>query len=153
MRRFLNHEAGVAIVELALIAPFLILLTIGIIDIGVYARNGIEVGNAARAGAAYGAYNTTNANNTTGMVNAAIADAAEIKLVSTDVSAKWYCTCDATPATTVTSCSPVPPCASTDHLDSYATVTVSKQFGTLIAFPGLPSTQTLVRTATQRISP
>lgn len=55
-RRFLS-ESGQSLVELALIAPLLLILTIGIAELGRYAYFGILVGNAARAGAAWGAQN------------------------------------------------------------------------------------------------
>ncbi len=153
MKGFVADDAGVAILELALTAPFLILMTIGIIDIGRFARDGIEVGNAARAGASFGAYNATNSTNTNGIASAATSDASDVSLLATEVASSTYCSCGGTSGTQVTNCSPVPACAGSDHLDSFVSVTVVKSFSPSIAYPGLPPTLTISRTATQEISP
>ena len=153
MKSLFASDDGVAIVELALIAPFLILLTIGIIDIGLFARDSIEIANAARAGAEFGAYSTANSTNAMGIQLAATSDATDVALVSTDVSSSTYCSCGANPSSHVAACNPVPTCATSDHLDSFVTVTVAKSFTPLINYPGIFSTLPLSRTATQEISP
>lgn len=153
MKRFLAGDDGAAIVELALVAPFLILLTIGIIDIGRFARESITIGNAARAGAQYGAYTSTNSTDTVGIASAAQSDATDIALAATDVSSSTYCSCGGTPGVTVTDCNPTPTCANSDHIDLFVRVTVSKSFTSLITYPGIPTTHTLTKTATQEISP
>ncbi len=153
MKRFAGNDTGVAILELALTAPFLILMTIGIIDIGRFARDGIEVGNAARAGASFGAYDVANSTSTNGIASAATSDASDVSLLATEVASSTYCSCGQTPGTHVASCSPVPTCASGDHLDAFVSVTVVKAFSPSMAYPGLPATITVSRTATQEISP
>ncbi|MGC1905812.1 MAG: TadE/TadG family type IV pilus assembly protein, partial [Candidatus Acidiferrum sp.] len=57
MRRekILSTRSGQTVVELALLLPFLLMLVIGVTEIGRYAYYDILVANAARAGAAYGA--------------------------------------------------------------------------------------------------
>ena len=57
--------------EMAFILPILLILVLGVIEIGRYAYIAILVGNAARAGAAYGAQNKQLANDSTGIQNAA----------------------------------------------------------------------------------
>ena len=153
MKRLISSDGGAAIVELALVAPFLILLTIGIIDIGRFAHESITIGNAARAGAEFGAYSSVNSTNAPAIASAAQADATDVSLLPTDVSSTMYCSCGATPGTTVTTCNPTPTCASSDHLDSFVSVTVTKSFSSLINYPGIASTLTLTKTATQEISP
>jgi len=49
-----RSESGQSLVEVALLLPFLVLMMLGVIELGRYAYIGILVGNAARAGAAYG---------------------------------------------------------------------------------------------------
>ena len=153
MKRLFVSDDGVAIVELALIAPFLILLTIGIIDIGRFARDSIEISNAARAGAEFGAYSAANSTNVMGIQSAATSDATDVALLSTDVSSSTYCSCGATPGTPVVACNPTPVCAASDHRDMFVTVTVTKSFKPLIGYPGITSTLPVKRTATQEISP
>src|SRR5215467_2035882 len=67
-RRF---QTGQAMLELAFILPILVLLVIGVIEIGRYAYISILVGNAARAGAAFGSQNLSTNGNTAGINNAA----------------------------------------------------------------------------------
>lgn len=151
MRRAFADDGGVAILELALIAPLLILLTLGIVEVGLYARVGIEVGNAARAGVQYGAQTTATAQDTAGITSAAQNDAHEIASLS--VTPSYYCTCDAVPGTHYASCASVPACATGDHQDEYVQVTATKTFAPLIQIAGLPSSLTVTKTATQQVSP
>jgi Flp pilus assembly protein TadG len=67
-------QAGNALVEFAVIAPFMIVLIVGIIDLGRFAFFSIQVANAARAGAAYGSQSIGTAFNPTGMAAAVVAD-------------------------------------------------------------------------------
>src|SRR5882757_2221976 len=67
-------ESGQALVELAFILPVLLLLALGVIEIGRYAYIAILVGNAAHAGAMYGSLGTNQAKDQTGIQNAALYD-------------------------------------------------------------------------------
>lgn len=69
-----NSQGGNAIVEFAVIAPFLILMIVGVVDLSRYAYFSIQVANAARAGAAYGSQNNVTAFNGDGMAAAVVAD-------------------------------------------------------------------------------
>lgn len=55
MRVFI-HEKGQGLVEFALILPFLLVLIVGIVEMGVVLNRQITVINAAREGARFGAY-------------------------------------------------------------------------------------------------
>lgn len=151
MNAFASAADGAAILELALIAPFLILMAIGIVEIGLYTRVGIEVGNAARAGVQYGSQTTAASIDATGIKSAAIADANEV--TSLTVRSSIYCTCHKTPGTHVSSCSPVPVCVTGDHLENYVSVIAETTFTPLIATAGIPSSMTISKTASQLISP
>lgn len=61
-KRRLPAESGQSLVEVALMLPFLLLLAFGVIEIGRYAYIAILVGNAAHAGAFYGAHVNTALN-------------------------------------------------------------------------------------------
>jgi Flp pilus assembly protein TadG len=58
-----RSERGQSLMELSLLAPVLLVLVIGLVEMGRYASLAIEVGNAARAGAQYGAQSLANAAN------------------------------------------------------------------------------------------
>ena len=61
LRALLRSERAQSLVELALLTPLLLILIIGVVEMGRYASLGILVGNAARAGAQYGAQNFAHA--------------------------------------------------------------------------------------------
>src|ERR1700730_5920845 len=71
-------ERGQSLVELAFVLPVLLLLLVGIIEIGRFAYYSILVSNAARAGAQYGAQSLAAAADTTGTSNAGTNDATGI---------------------------------------------------------------------------
>jgi Flp pilus assembly protein TadG len=122
---------GAAAVELAVLLPFLTYLLVGAVDFARVFYYSLTVMNCAREGAIYASTNATNATNTTGIQNAALADAAGIS-----------------PAPTVSSLT------GTDGSgNAIVTVTVSYPFKTITSYPGIPSPITLVRTVQMRILP
>src|SRR5262245_21571803 len=52
------RQSGQALVELALALPILLLLALGVVEIGRYAYISSLIGNAAHAGAVYGSQGT-----------------------------------------------------------------------------------------------
>ncbi len=70
----LVREHGQSLVELAFVVPLLLLLLVGIIEIGRFAFYSILVSNAARAGAQYGAQSLASASDTVGIAAAANRD-------------------------------------------------------------------------------
>jgi len=68
-------EHGQALLEFAFVLPLLCLLMVGIVEIGRAARMSIVVTNSATAGTEFGAQGSSNANNTSGIQNAALCDA------------------------------------------------------------------------------
>ena len=167
----LARDDGQSILEMAVAAPFLLLLLAGAFDVGQYFYDGIEIGNAARAGASYGASLYANKDQATQIVAAVTADAPEMKLQTTapsDITSAaqtlpqtdpptgfTVCACDSTP-TNLGPCSgpSTPTCsASTDRLDTFVEVVVSHTFTPTIAFPGISPTLKISRTAIQEVSP
>lgn len=72
--QLIKSKSGQALVEVALLTPFLLLLLLGVIEMGRYMYLGILVGNAARAGAAYGSQGTPQSVDTANICNAASYD-------------------------------------------------------------------------------
>jgi Flp pilus assembly protein TadG len=64
-------EAGQGLVETVLILPFLLILIIGIVELGIVLQRQITVVNAAREGARFGAFGGPTENVYTQTVNAA----------------------------------------------------------------------------------
>ncbi len=130
--------------------PFLLLLLIGTIEVGTYMYDGIEVGNGARAGVQYGAQSPVYANDQNGIATAVQADAVDLSGLA--VTSGTFCTCESNHAAHV-SCSGVSPCAASDPRDTYVQDVVAKQFNPFVVFPGLPSSLTITRTASQQVTP
>jgi Flp pilus assembly protein TadG len=150
-----RFQAGVAFIELVIVLPLLMMLLIGLIEIGRLAYFTIQVGNAAHAGAQYGALSFSNAANTTGMQNAAKKDGQNSIATLNVTAARSVCACwNGTTETAFTTC-PLA-CTSGGRSVTYAQVTVSGTINTLFSYGGvfgLPNQWTVARTATIRVTP
>ena len=135
-------QSGQTIVELALILPLLLMLVLGVTEIGRYAYYDILVANAARAGAAYGAQGMAQAADNNGIQAAAKADG----LSTMTITPLQQCGCSAAglggcPSGAVC---PLPLV--------YIQVTATENFVSLFHYPGLPPNMTLTSTVTMRVS-
>jgi Flp pilus assembly protein TadG len=134
LARLRRNDSGQAVLEVALIAPFVILLLIGAIDLGRLSQFDTKLAASARAGAQFGASNLVNAANDAGMVAAAQSEAQGTILPT--VTASSYCECYGGTATTCT----VGVCASTHRL-LFVMVTASGTFVPIFHY--LKSMQTM----------
>src|SRR5580700_4614278 len=91
-----SAEDGQTLLEVALLTPLLLLLLVGIIEVGRFAYYSIEVTNAARAAVQYGAQSLADAKDTVGLQQAALRDAADVSGMSVTSSA--LCACSDSPA-------------------------------------------------------
>ncbi len=140
-RRFLPSDSGGALLELAVIAPLLLLLLVGAVDYGRAFYTSVTVANAARAGAEYGAQNVAMSVDTAGMKNFAQGDGQDAGTLN--LSATHFCQC----AGVAHACTM---CGGGVAPEVYVQVTATKPLSTLLKYPGLPATITIVRTATFR---
>ncbi len=153
MNRFFNRpawasDAGSALVELAVVLPLLVLVMAGAIDFARVFYTGMELTNAARAGAQYGAYNPAQSGNIAGMKTAATGS---VNITGVTATASRICQC-ATSAGTFSAATCTTTCPSGRHLVVTVTVTASRSFTTLMgSFPGIPHSVDLVRSATLRV--
>jgi len=138
-RTFSRHKSvrhhGQSVVEVALMAPVLLLLLVGTIEIGRYAYYGIEVSSAARAGVQYGAQSLADSKYLAGITKAAQKDAPEV--TGMDVAATNQCACSNSPATFV-GC-PARGCAP-GHGLVFLKVDTTANIRPLFRFPGLAFT-------------
>jgi Flp pilus assembly protein TadG len=124
------RRKAVAAVELAVLLPFLAFIFVVTVDFSRIFYDSLILANCARNGALYGCANPTNAQDTAGIQNAALADATNL-----------------TPAPTVTSTT------GTNSDGNYVQVTVTFTFQTLTNYPGIPNSITLTRTVQMRVTP
>jgi Flp pilus assembly protein TadG len=156
-RRAWASDGGSALVELALSLPLLVLLMVGAIDFARVFYVGMELTNAARAGAQYGAYNPAQSVDIAGM-QAAAAGSVNITIdnppmvMSTPTVPSRNCRCATGTEVLPLETSCATPCPNEQHLVVTVTVTTSKTF-TLVSgsFPGIPQSVNLVRAATLRV--
>jgi Flp pilus assembly protein TadG len=141
-------DAGSALVELAVTLPLLVLVMVGAVDFARVFYMGMELTNAARAGAQYGAYDPAHSGNIAGMQTAATGS---INMTGVTATASRTCQC-ATGTGTFSAATCTTTCPSGQHLVVTVTVTTSKTF-TLLAgsVPGIPHSINLVRAATLRV--
>ena len=148
---------GAALVEYAIAIPVLMFLLIGLIEVGRLAYFTIEVGNAAHAGAQYGALSMSNAADTTGMQNAAKDDGqnsiANLTAVGQYVCACWDGTTQTPSPPTHAACGTA--CTGTGRSITYAQVSATGTINALFNYGalGLPTSWTVTRTATIRVTP
>lgn len=152
-----QKQSGQALIELAVVLPILLLLALGVIEIGRYAYIAILVGNAAHAGAIWGAQSNGQSNNLTGITNAADYDFAGANaainangqpISKLTVTSSFACGCDSGGTVTSEACSDATVCSATAHWVVTLSVTASGQFKSLFSYPGIPSPITITRTAT-----
>ena len=146
-------QRGVSTVEAACMLPFLLLLLLGVVDLGQAFHLAIEVSSAARAGAQYGYQNSTTQQDTAGMIAAAEDNASDVTTWGTN-TALYGCMCSdgteqsqlATSNSTSTSTCSTPPSTCTSkgaQLINYVEVQTQATYTPLFSWPGIPSSITL----------
>jgi Flp pilus assembly protein TadG len=156
-REILRSQSGQTLMEVALLTPLLLLLVIGGIELGRYAYISILVGNAARAGAAYGAENLANSVSTAGIQTAADNDFQNNgqPVSELTVTSSVSCGCDNNGTTSAAGCStttnPTAGTCAAGHWVVMVSVTASGTFNALFNFPGIPKTITVSRTSAIRV--
>lgn len=148
-------ESGQSLVEVALILPFVLLLLMGVIEIGRYAYIGILVGNAARAGAAYGSQSLAQSVDTTGITTAADNDFTNNgqNVSSLNVTSSVACGCDSAGTVAPAACNGAGAgtCAA-GHWTVTLTVTASGTFNPLFKYPGISNSITISRSSSMRVN-
>jgi Flp pilus assembly protein TadG len=140
-------QSGQALLEVALVTPLLLLLAVGIIEIGRYAYYSILVADAARAGAQYGAQNLATAADNAGIRAAAENDGQNLAPLNVTVQHECGCT-----GSSIGGACPATSCASPNHALVYVKVTVSGKFNSLFKYPGIPSSISCDSTELMRVA-
>jgi Flp pilus assembly protein TadG len=156
MKKNLKSQAGGALVEFAITIPLLMLLLVGLIEIGRLTYFGIQVANAARAGAQYGAL--SNPNTTGENMQVAAQNDGRNSIANLQTTAQYVCACWKSSSGTMTPTAPSVaacsvPCSTGGHTVTYAQVSVSGTMRPLFdyGFLGLPDRWVVTRIATIRV--
>ena len=138
-----RNDSGTSLLEVALILPVLVLLILGIVDIGRYAALNIVVSNAAKAGVQYGAQSLATAYDDNGIQIAALQDAG-MTTSSMQVNPSLVCYCSGS------ACGG--PCAAPGIETLYLIVNTSGTFTPLFNYPGLSLASTVSGMAEMRVA-
>ena len=153
----MKSQAGGALVEFAIAIPLLMMLLVGLIEIGRVTYFGIEVANAARAGAQYGSLSYPNTTGTNMQV--AATNDGRNGISNLDTTGQYVCACwnpatgiETPTAPSAAACSV--PCSTGGHSVTYAQVTVSGTIRPLFDYQalGLPDQWVITRVATIRVA-
>ncbi|MBC5811544.1 MAG: pilus assembly protein [Candidatus Eremiobacteraeota bacterium] len=142
-RRF---ERGSAMIELVIMLPTLLLMMIGVVEVGRFAHFSMMVHNAARAGVSYGAQNMVTATDTSGMQTAALNDGQNLSQLS--ATGSYYCKCS---DGTSVSCTDGTACSGLRRI-AYVQVVTSGTFSTLFNYPKIRSSLAISATAVMRVA-
>jgi Flp pilus assembly protein TadG len=123
---------GSALIELALVAPLLLIFVAGVLNYGFALRTAAAAATAARAGAQYGSSGPTQANDTAGIRTAALNAAP--KLTGMTVNSAVSCQC---PGGGAVNCGGT--CVN-GNMSVYVQVTVKATAATFFRYTGLPFT-------------
>jgi Flp pilus assembly protein TadG len=149
LRAHRRGDAGQALVETALTMPLMILLLLGAAELARVAYAAIEVSNAAKAAAQFGAQNSSTSADITGMGIAAAGDAANLTNFSSAVTSA--CSCVTAGTSAAASCASTSCKTGGGYLVQTLTITTSTTFDPLIHLWGLPNTFTLHGHAVQEV--
>jgi Flp pilus assembly protein TadG len=141
---------GVSTIEFALIGSMLALLAVGMLDFGMALWRQMEVGNAARAGAEYGAVHGWGADGSA--ITTAATSAANLGALTAspsqvcgcpDASSGLILTAQSPPCTTV--------CSNGASPSAYISVSTNFSYALIVPFPGVSSPISLSATAVARM--
>jgi Flp pilus assembly protein TadG len=139
-----HDGSGIAAIEFAVIAPVLILIFICLADLGLGISAKMQVDNAAQYGAQYALTNGYNAS----AITAAVKNSSDMS--NLNVAPALICGCPGQNGV-LPRISCVSPCADGSTPGSYARVSVTHTYVTLLPYPGLPSSFNLASQSTVRL--
>jgi len=145
LRRLARDDKGIAGLELALATPMLVLLMTGGFDFGraIYEQHRLTA--ASEAGIQYATASVSNLANSSGIIAAARADAADTTNSLTVTAGS--CTCP----TGATLCAATTTCTGSTVTGSYEKVTVSESYSTIMSYPFVSNPFTLTAQSMVRV--
>jgi Flp pilus assembly protein TadG len=129
-----SAENGQTLLEVALLTPLLLLLLVGIFEVGRFAYYSIEVSNAARAAVQYGAQSLADAKDTPKISLAATNDSPDLSGLT--VNSTVLCACSESPSSYV----PCPALGCTGHPVVFIQVDTNATIMPFFHYPGFPTT-------------
>jgi Flp pilus assembly protein TadG len=148
-----RSECGTSLIEFAFVAPVIIFLLLGMIELGRFGYFAILAANAARAGAQYGAQDLMTAYDTAGITNAAVQDGQNLTNWTTNGGAVTVNQLCAVNGGTLHVCGlSIGGPGAPQNTIYYVQVQVQGEFNSLLNYPGLPSSLPISGSATMRVA-
>ena len=141
VRTLFRDRSGNILVELALLAPFIIAITLAIIDFGRGAQTSMSLRSAARVGAEY-----VSRTGDTAAVAGIVASAANLDTAHLSVTPLMFCECDGGVAK---ECGTT--CPDGTGARRFISITATQPFSTLVPYPLLQSPMPLSGRAILRV--
>lgn len=139
-----TKRRGNALVEFALCATLLMLITVGVTDFSRLFTVADAAASAAAAGAQYGALSPAHWSDFTGMQTAALNDAGSASGATATATNVCYCSLGGTTTTCPASCG-------TNPAITYVSVSVTVPFTKMFNYPWMPSLPSVTTTNTVRV--
>lgn len=136
---------GASAIEFAIIAPVIILMAIGVIDLGMGFYRKMQVESAAQAGAQYAMVHGSD----TSSITTAVVSATSFSGVTATPTPSQFCGCASSIGIISAACNT--PCSSGSTPGIYVTVFAQGTYATLLPYPGIPSDFNLTAQSTVRI--
>lgn len=136
---------GVASIELAIIAPMLLLFLVCTLDLGLGVYSGMRVQNAAQAGIQYAVAHGFKP----GSISSAVTNATSLADISVDPEPSQFCGCPGSTGITSAACGAT--CPSGLQAATYVTVSARATYNTLFPYPLIPNSFTFLAQPTVRI--
>ena len=128
LSRLCRDRSGNNMIELALVAPFIIAITLGVIDFGRGAHASMSLRSAARVGAEY-VSRTGDLDKVTTVVTAA----AKLQPSSLVVTSNMFCECEGAGGTSSATCGTY--CKDGTIARRFISITTEQNFSTLFPYP------------------
>jgi hypothetical protein len=153
--------AGAALAELAVIAPLIAILTIGISDVGLFAFRQMQVQHAAQTGAQYAShnYNPNNLSTYLSSISSAVVNddnGTTFAISATPAPTSPFCACPTSTGLSAATCLSI--CADGSTAGTYVTVAAQATYNALLvtkilgsSSPFSASSYTLTGSATVRV--
>jgi len=136
--RYIRNSEAVAAVELALIAPPLILFLVGVFDYGLYMNTTMQLENTARTAAEYVVQGGDPDLISDDVVLLSNMTDIATDIATMDVVAEFVCECrDATEVDCDTD-DPGGVCDEDDYMRRFIEVSLTKDYEPILPYPGLP---------------
>jgi Flp pilus assembly protein TadG len=150
-------QSGQSLLEVALMLPIILVLVLGVIEMARFGYIGVLVGNAAHAGAFYGAQSLAQSVDNPGIQTAALNDFHDntqdtASLTLSSVNSSVACGCDSGGTVAAANCTGAGAgtCAA-GHWVVTLSVTATGTFNSLFHFPHIPTSVTISRTSSLRV--